>query len=147
MYLFNSLFMGMIFVSILDFLYFIGLKINYFDFYGIKEYFNIIFIDNQNFYILIPLSFVVGYLLLYNPFSKFFMKIYIGVILLSSLTLYQPIGKKFGDIVFKKEQQSLKVGSISFKGDILYEGRTFIYVYREDLKKSIKFSKKELLLH
>jgi len=47
--LLNAFLIGVGFVSIIDFLLFIGLKINYFDAYKIKEYFNTIFIDNQNF--------------------------------------------------------------------------------------------------
>ncbi len=141
---FNSFFMGIIFVSILDFLCFIGLKINYFDYYGIKEYFNIIFIDNQNFYLLLPISFMLGYLLLYNKFSKFFLKIYISVIIISSLSLYQPIGKKFGEFIFKESNKTFKLGSTTFSGDKLYEGRKFIYIYRSNLKKVIKLQKSEL---
>ncbi len=96
----GSLFMGFIFISILDFLYFIGLKLNYFDLYNIDVYFNVLFFDNQNFYILIPLMFVIGYMLMYSAFAKIFMKIYIATILLFITTLYEPIGKSLGEAVF-----------------------------------------------
>jgi len=143
--LFNSFIMGFVFVSILDFMYFIGLKLNYFDLYKIDEYFNILFVDNQNFYILIPMFFIVGYLLMHSYFSKFFMKAYMVIILLSSLTLYEPIGKNFGENIFMVENQRLKLGTTTFSGDILYTGRDYIYIYRRDLEKTVKLSKNEII--
>ena len=137
----NSLIMGLVFVSILDFLYFIGLKLNYFDLYKINEYFNILFVDNQNFYILLPLALLVGYLLLYSAYAKVLMKVYLFVILLSFTTLYEPIGKAFGENIFMIENQRLKLGSTIFDGDILYEGRKYIYIYRKELAKTVKLEK------
>jgi len=142
--MFSSFIMGLAFVSILDFLYFIGLKLHYFDFYNIDEYFNIIFVDNQNFYILLPLSLVVGYLLLYNTFSKIFMKIYIVCIILFAFMLYEPIGKIVGGDMFVKESQRFKVGSTVFTGDILYVGRDRVYIFRKDISKTIKLQKDEV---
>ena len=136
----GSLFMGFIFVSILDFLYFIGLKLNYFDLYKIDVYFNVLFVDNQNFYILVPLSFILGYLLMYSPFVKIFMKIYIVTILLFVTTIYEPIGKTLGETVFLKQNQRYKLGSTTFSGATLYEGRESIYIYRKDISKTIKLS-------
>ncbi len=141
---FNSLIMGFVFVSILDFLYFIGLKLNYFELYKIDEYFNILFVDNQNFYILIPLALIVGYMLMYSPFSKLLMKVYVVVILLSTTTLYEPIGKYFGENVFMEQNQRLKLGSTTFNGDILYEGREYMYIYRKELEKTVKLAKNEV---
>jgi len=140
----GSLFMGFIFVSILDFLYFIGLKLNYFDFYKIDVYFNVLFFDNQNFYILIPLAFVVGYMLMYSKLAKQFLKIYVLVIVLSATTLYEPIGKSLGETVFLQDNQRFKFGSTTFSGATLYEGRTNIYIYRTDLAKTIKLTKEKV---
>ena len=141
---FGSLFMGFIFISILDFLYFIGLKLNYFDFYKIDVYFNVLFVDNQNFYILLPLSLLIGYMLMYSPFVKIFMKIYIVIILLFITTLYEPIGKSIGEAVFVKQNQRYKLGSTTFSGDTLYEGRSNIYIYRKELSKTVKLSKEDV---
>ena len=140
----GSFFMGFIFMSILDFLYFIGLKLNYFDFYKIYVYFNVLFVDNQNFYLLIPLSGLLGYLLVYSPFVKIAMKIYIVAILLFVTTIYEPIGKTLGEAVFLKENQQYKLGSTTFSGSTLYEGRNYIYVYRKSLGKTIKLPIEEV---
>ena len=140
----GSLFMGFVFVSILDFLYFIGLKLNYFDFYKIDVYFNVLFFDNQNFYILLPLAFLVGYMTMYSKLSKQFLKIYVLVIIFSAVTLYEPIGKSLGEIVFLQDNQRFKFGSTTFSGSTLYEGRTAIYIYRNDLAKTIKLAKEKV---
>ncbi|HIP29885.1 MAG TPA: hypothetical protein EYG93_04190 [Sulfurospirillum arcachonense] len=134
----GSLFMGFIFISILDFLYFIGLKLNYFDLYKIDVYFNVLFYDSQNFYILIPLALVVGYMLMYSAFAKPFMKAYIIIIILSTTTLYEPIGRSLGETIFLKENQRFKFGSTTFSGATLYEGRRDIYIYRQELLKTVK---------
>ncbi len=140
----NSFFIGIAFVSLIDFLYFIGVKINYFDFYKISEYFNIIFIDNQNFYILLPACFITGYLTLYSRFSRFFTRVYVLIIILALASIYEPIGRYFGKLEFMQKEQFFQIGSIKFKGDLLYVGRKYIYIYRNDLSKTIKILKKDL---
>lgn len=140
----NAFLMGIAFVSIIDFLIFIGLKINYFDLYGVKEYFNVIFIDNQNFYILLPLSLVVGYLLLYSGFAKFFIRVYLVALLVSITALYKPVGKEIGKQAFLKENLRFKVGKTTFSADLLYKARDYTYLYRKDLAKTIKLKNEEL---
>ncbi len=142
--LINSFFMGFAFVSLLDFLYFIGLKLHYFDFYHISEYFNVIFIDNQNFYLLIPSFLIVGYLMLYCKFSKIFIKIYILCIIISISALYEPIGNYLARSAFMSENQTFEVGTIKFTGDLLYKGRKNTYIYRKDLSKTIKILNKDV---
>ncbi|MCF6174019.1 MAG: hypothetical protein L3J44_09630, partial [Campylobacteraceae bacterium] len=140
----NSFFMGFAFVSLLDFLYFIGIKLHYFDFYKINEYFNVIFIDNQNFYILIPTFFIAGYLLLYCKFSKIFMRIYLLFIFLMALSIYEPIGRYLGEFNFMQVDKNFKVGSTIFKANLLYKGRKYIYMYRNDISKTVKIKKDEV---
>lgn len=140
--IFNAFLMGIGFVSIIDFLIFISFKINYFDFYEIKEYFNIIFIDNQNFALLLPLSLVVGYLMLYT--KKIFLKLYIVVVLASVISLYAPIGTTLAQSFFMQENLRFKVGSTIFSADLLYKGRSYTYLYRKDLQKTVKLKNSEI---
>lgn len=140
----NAFLLGMAFVLIVDSLIFIGFKINFFDLYGIKEYFNIIFIDNQNFYIILPLCLVVGYLLIYSGYSKFFIRTYIVVVLLSAFSIYEPVGKELGKFFFMKENMRFKVGSTAFNADLLYKGRVYTYLYRKDISKVVKLKKEEV---
>lgn len=134
----SSFFMGFLFVGVLNFLFFVGLKLNYFDFYNIDVFFNVMFIDNQNFFILLPLSLVLGYLLMHSSFKRVSMKIYIASILLFMTTFYEPIGKSIGEAVFKKEAQQYKFGATTFSGKTLYKGRDYIFIFREELGKTIK---------
>ncbi|MBL0708648.1 MAG: hypothetical protein JJW00_06345 [Sulfurimonas sp.] len=78
---------------------------------------------------------------MYSKLAKLFLKIYVVIILLSATTLYEPIGKKLGESIFLKENQHYKLGSTTFSGSTLYEGRTDIYIYRKDLLKTIKLDK------
>lgn len=144
--LLNAFLMGFAFVAILDFLFFIGLKINYFDLHGIKEYFNILFIDNQNFYLLLPFGFVCGYLILYSGFSKFFIKLYLVAIFLSAATIYEPIGLMVGNKMFLGENMRFKLGTTTFSADLLYTGRDKIYLYRKDIAKMIALPKDEIVI-
>jgi len=142
--IFNSFFIGFVFVSLLDFLYFIGIKLNYFDFYKITEYFNVIFVDNQNFILVFLSCFIVGYLTLYSKFSKLFTRIYIITIFLAASSIYAPIGRYFGASEFMQKEQTFILGNIKFQGNILYKGRKYSYIYRNDLSKTIKLSNDEL---
>jgi hypothetical protein len=135
--LINAFVAGFIFVLILDFLFFIGIKLNYFDAYNIKEYFNVIFFDNQNFLLFIPLSFLFGYLMLYSKIAKFFDALYLVMVLLFGLTLQDNIGKYAGEILFGEAKKSFKVGKTLFYGDILYQGREKLYIRRNDINKTI----------
>lgn len=140
----NSFILGMAFVSLLDFFYFIGIKLNYFEFYKVNEYFNTLFVDNQNFPALLFASLVVGYLILYSKFAKFFANIYIVVVFAFSSLLYAPIGKSVGEYHFMEKNQRFKLGRVVFSGDMVYEGRQIIYIYRNDLEKTIKLQKNEV---
>jgi len=142
--IFNSFFIGIAFVSLLDFLYFIGIKLNYFDFYKITEYFNVIFIDNQNFLLLILSFFIVGYLILYSKFSKLFTRIYIITIFLAASSIYEPIGLYFGESEFMQKEQTFILKTIKFNGNFLYKGRKYSYIYRNDLSKTIKLLNNEV---
>ncbi len=141
----SSFLLGFIFVLLLDFLFFIGIKINYIDIYNIKVYYNPLFADNQPYILLFILSALFGYLISNKRSLKLFAYIYILLIFISLFTFYKPIGKSLGEILFKKDNLSFKVGKISFKGDLLYRGRKYTYIYRKDINKVIKLSNSELL--
>ncbi|WXG60964.1 hypothetical protein VB002_05765 [Campylobacter concisus] len=67
---FNAFFTGIIFVLAPIFTLFVGIYNNYFSFYGINEYFNVIFVDNVPFLWLLPVFFIFGYCFFYAPFRK-----------------------------------------------------------------------------
>ncbi len=140
----TSFLFGFILVSLLDFLLFIGLKINYFNTYNIGEYFNVIFIDNQNIFLIVALSFLFGYLMLYSKLSKFFDSFYILLLILFASTFYKPIGKSVGEHIFREKNKIFEVSGTKFRGDILYKGRNYYYIKRDEIKKAIRLSKDEV---
>ena len=144
--LFNALIFGSIFILLLDFLLFVGLKINYFDFYGIDEYFNVIFVDNQPYILLFILSIAFGYSMLYLRGSKIFDRIYIILILLFATTFYQPVAMRVGNFLFAKKNQNLQVLDTNVTMDILYKGRQSIYLKKPNLSRAVKYRYSEIKL-
>ncbi len=140
----TSFLFGFILVALLDFLLFIGLKISYFDAYNISEYFNVIFIDNQNIIIFATLSLLFGYFMLYSRFSKFFDTFYIVLLILFASIFYKPIGKYIGEKLFMEKNKIFTIGDTKFRGDILYVGRHHYYIKREGIKSAIRLSKEEV---
>ncbi len=141
---FNSLLFGSIFVLLLDFLFFVGLKINYFDYYGIDEYFNTIFVDNQPYILLFILSIALGYVMLYLKKPKIFHRLYIVLILISATTFYQPIANSVGAFLFTQKEQKLEVLDKNITTDIIYRGREALYLKRANIPKVIKYSYDEV---
>jgi hypothetical protein len=126
--LFNALFFGAVFVLLLDFLIFVGLKLNYFDYYGIDIYFNTLFADNQQWLFLFIAAIMLGYAMLYLRGNAFFDRIYILLVLLSALTFYPPIGKALGERLFMQKDRKVTLLGKPMRVDILYVGRDRIYL-------------------
>ncbi len=142
----NAFIFGSIFVLLLDFLLFVGLKINYFDYYGIDEYFNIIFVDNQPYLLLFILSIALGYAMLYLKKRKFFDRLYIVLILIFATTFYQSVADAVGTFLFVQKDQKLQVLDTNVTIDILYKGRQAIYLKKPDHFRVVKYSNDEVRL-
>lgn len=142
--LFNALIFGAIFLLLLDFLLFVGLKLNYFDHYGIEEYFNTIFIDNQPYILFVLLSIILGYAMFYLKRRRVFDRIYIILILIVATTFYQPIGEAVGSFLFTQKDQRLEVMDHNVTIDILYQGRQSIYLKKREHSRAVKYSYSEV---
>ncbi len=135
---------GVFFTFFLDFFLFLGIQLNYIDFYNIDLYYNILFADNQNIYIYLLLTTLLGYLITYVK-SPSFALITISILSILSLsTLIEPIGHKVGSIILASENVRLKDNKFTYIGDIYYNGRTEITFYDYDIKKIITLHKKDL---
>ncbi len=141
---FQALFSGIFFTYFIDFFIFLGIKINYIDFYEIDLYYNILFADNQNIFIFTFMSIIIGYLTIYNNSTKLKITVVGGFFFLSTLTLIQTVGHSFGELLFMKKNITLKENRHTFVGDIYYSGRKNIYFYDYELQKMITLNKKEL---
>ncbi len=135
---------GIFFTFFLDFFVFLGLKLHYIDFYEIDIYYNILFADNQNIFIYLLLSFIIGYLTIYTHNNKISITIIVIFFLASLSTLIQPIGYALGEMIFMTKNITLKENKHKFTGDIYYNGREKIIFYDYKLRKVISLNKKDL---
>lgn len=126
--LLSALFFGSILVVIPDIIVFIAIKLNYIDYYDIKEYFNAFFIDHQIYPLFMLASIGLGYLFIHSPFSRFVQYAYAGLILASLLTLSPKISRGFGESLFKESNRSILVDGTPYTVDIMYRGRQYIHV-------------------
>lgn len=132
---------GFILVLPLDFLIFIGLKLYYFDHYNVKEYFNIYFFDNQPVLLIAIASFILGYLMLFSPLKKITQLFYIIALCACVAMLYRPLATSFGEDIFMQKNKKFVFGTLSFTGDIVYKGRTFLYIKRPGIESIVKLRK------
>ena len=146
MKIFNAFFTGIIFVLAPIFTLFVGIYNNYFSFYGISEYFNVIFVDNVPFLWLLPVFFIFGYCFFYAPFRKIFRAFYLLLLVLCALSWYPDFGRSLGEVYFMSKPLEMDL-SLNLQGDqktsgkVLYDGRREIYFLRSDNDKVVKISK------
>ena len=135
---------GIFFTFILDFFVFLGIKLNYIDFYEIDVYYNILFADHQSIIAYAFSTLFLGYITIYVDNNKL-SAIILGVLFfISSLTLIPPVGKSVGAMLLMKKDVTLQDHKHSYRGDIYYDGRDFITFYDYDLEKIITLKKKDL---
>lgn len=135
---------GMFITFILDFFLFLGVQLNYINFYNIDLYYNILFADNQNGYLFFGLTLILGYIIVYLNNYKISLLVTGVLSFLVLLTLFQSIGHSLGEALFMKKNTILETTKRSYSGDILYDGREYITFYEHNLNKIIKISKKDL---
>ena len=143
--LIQALLSGMLATFIFDFFLFLGIKLHYIDHYEIPLYYNILFADNQNFYLYFGLSFLFGYIIIYLQNVKFKMILLLLAFVTSLTPLIEPIGYEVGAKMFMQKNTPLKNKKFTFKGDIYYIGREAIYFYDTELQKMITLQKKDLV--
>ncbi|MEA3228433.1 MAG: hypothetical protein U9P38_05090 [Campylobacterota bacterium] len=140
----QALLSGIFFTYFIDFFLFLGIKIHYIDFYEIDLYYNILFADNQNIFIYLFFTTLIGYLVIYLNATTIKVTL-VGLLLtLSFSTMIQPIGHSLGVLLFMNKNITFKTKKHSFNGDIYYNGRQKITFFDYDLNKIITLDKKEL---
>ncbi len=140
-----ALLTGMFITFIMDFFLFLGLKINYFNFYEIDIFYNVLFADNQNFLIFFGLSLLFGSIIIFIANKKLTILL-IGILTLISIApLFNDIGRSLGKIMFMKKNVTYHEAKYSFTGDVYYDGRTTIHFYDNDLGRIIILQKDKLI--
>jgi len=139
----QALLVGLLVSFILDFFLFLGVFVNYIKPLDINLYYNILFADNQNIYLYALFTLLFGYLVMYtkNAISVSVISFFSLLVLLSLLA---PIGNFLGEALFKKENVQLKTQKFTYRGDILYIGRTQVTFYDYEFKKILNLKKKNL---
>lgn len=135
---------GVFFTFFIDFFLFLGMKLNYIDYYKIDLYYNPFFADNQNIYIYLLFSIFFGALITYIENTKMNLIIIGGFFLLSLSTFIHPIGHKIASILLMEKNVTYHDSRYVYKGDLYYNGRTQITFYDYELKKIITLNKKDL---
>lgn len=134
---------GMFFTFILDFFLFLGIKLNYIDKLEIDLYYNILFADNQNLFIFLFFTILLGYITLYM--SNKTALIVVGLLFaISFSTLISPIGFTTGELLLMQKDKRVEMQKFIYKGDIYYDGRKEIYFYDYRLDQMIKLEKKKI---
>jgi len=139
----QALLSGMFFTFLLDFFLFLGIFLNYIQTNDIDLYYNILFADNQNIFIFLFLSILLGYITLYLS-NKISLIILGTLFILSFSTLISPIGKSAGEGMLMTKNTSVQTGKFFYKGDMYYQGRDKIYLYDYKLEKMLILNKNKI---
>lgn len=135
---------GIFITFVLDFFLFLGVFLNYINFHKIDLYYNILFADNQNGFVFFTLSVLFSLIFRYVENSKIIMSVIVLPFFLVLLTLFGPIGKDMGERIFMKRNITLRSAKFSYTGDLLYEGREFIFLYSHKYEKILKLDREDL---
>jgi len=135
---------GMFSTFILDFFLFLGIKLNYINFYEIDLYYNILFADHQNILLYGVSTLILGALITYVDNNKLSAIVMSTLFVLVSLTLIPSVGKYVGEMMLMQKNVVLQDNKHTFHGDIYYDGRKQITFYDYELKKMILLNKKDL---
>lgn len=142
---FQAFLSGAFFTFLVDFFFFLGIKLHYIDFYNIDVYYNILFADHQNVYVYLLFTTIFGFLITYVGNMKLNFIVIGGSFLLSLTTAIEPIGHKVGTMLLQKNNVNYKTKKHSYIGDVLYDGRKQITFYDYEVKKILILNKKDLL--
>jgi uncharacterized membrane protein len=135
---------GVFFTFILDFQFFLGIKLYYIDRYEIDVYYNILFADHQNLLYLIPLVIIIGFVTIYIKNTKVPL-ITLGVFFAVTMLIYIPsIGEKMGANMLQKENVRYQDGRYVYRGTLYYDGRHKITIFDDELQRLITLNKKDL---
>lgn len=135
---------GLFFTFILDFFLFLGIFENYIKAKDIDVYYNILFADHQSLILFLLLSVLLGYITLYK--STKLSLIVIGTLSIISLsTLIPPVGSSLGEMLLMKTDVKINMQKYSYRGDLLYDGRTKVTFYDYNFKKVLNLDKNKIV--
>ena len=134
---------GMFFTFILDFFLFLGIKINYIDANSIDLYYNILFADNQNIFLFLFFTILLGYITLYLS-NKIALIVIIPLFIFVFSTLFKPVGVFVAETILMQKGARITTEKFLYKGDIYYRGRKYITFYDHRFKKFLKLENNKI---
>ena len=135
---------GLFIAFIVDFFLFLGVKLNYFDFYEIKIFYNVLFADNQNFFLYFGSSILFGFIVIYVSNKKLTIILVSLLSIIAIAPLFSGIGESLGSKMFLKKDFTYQDAKHTFIGDVYYDGRTTIHFYDNDLQRIIILQKNNI---
>ena len=132
---------GLFFAFFLDFFFILGLFLNYIQAQEIDVYYNVLFADHQSYLVFFSGVVIFGYLFLFFPSTKIASIIFGICFAIVNLTQIPDIGFYIGQMMFEKDNKIIKEGNHTYIGKIVYEGRSVIWFYEEELEKIIEINK------
>ena len=142
--LIQALLVGFLITLILDGIIFIGMHVNYINYYEIDLFYKPFFANNQNIYIFSLLSILFGFIITYINKDKLSAIIFSALFILSLTTLITPVGKSLGEVVFMTKDVTIQDSKYTYNGSIYYNGATQIIFFDTDVEKIILINKKDL---
>lgn len=140
----QALLVGLLITLILDGFIFIGMHVNYINYYEINLFYKPFFANNQNIYIFLVVSILIGFFVTYINKDRLSVTI-IGLLLAFSLsTLIEPIGKTLGEKLFMTKNVTYKDHKYTYNGNIYYNAKKYIVFFDTDVEKIILLNKKDL---
>jgi hypothetical protein len=142
--IFQAFLTGAFFTFILDFQFFLGIKLNYIDRYEIDEYYNILFADHQNLLYIIPLVILIGFVTTYPKTPKIALIVLAALFAITLLVFIPSVGERVGADLFQEKDVRYQDGRYHYKGTLYYESRQKVTLFDEELQRLITLDKKDL---
>jgi hypothetical protein len=141
---FQAFLTGSFFTFILDFQLFLGIKLNYLDYYEIKEYYNVLFAEHQNILYIVPLVIFIGLITTYLNSTKVSVAIMSTLFFITMLVFIPSIGREVGAKILQKKDIRYQDSKFIYRGTLYYEGRQKVTIFDDELQRLITLNKKDL---
>ncbi|NOQ32005.1 MAG: hypothetical protein GQ570_12875 [Helicobacteraceae bacterium] len=128
---------GIFIAFIFDYLIFLGIFLHYIKPNEIDIFYNVMFKNNQNILIFLPLSLLFGSIITYIKSQK----LALGILTIFALypvatLLISPVGAGAGEIILMKKDQQIVTKRYTYNGNIYYDGVENIFM-SDNIEKGI----------
>ncbi len=140
----SALLAGAFFTFFLDFFFILGIFLNYIEAQDIDVYYNILFADHQSTVLFLAGTVFFGYLFIFFKNTKMAAIVFGVCFALVNLTLIPSVGYDVGKLLLAEEDKVITLGTHTYIGTLVYEGRDTVWFYDDELKKTVTFKKEDI---